>query len=272
MKSLRDFLAGHAQNGIISFSVQAWAVRDFRLPFPVVEETILKLGLLPARYRRNQDALSQADQFSLFKSRVAVIGCGGLGGYILEILARVGVGHITVVDPDIFDDHNLNRQLLSETSTLGLSKVEAAVARVRRTNPAVTVTPVKRAFTRKSGGTLLKHVRVAVDALDSIALRLDLADVCREWGIPLVHGGIGGWFGQVTTQFPGEETLKKIYSRRARDKGIEEDQGNLSFVAPLVAGFQAAETVKIILDRGNTLRGRMLFINLLNVEIVDVVL
>jgi len=272
VKSLREFLVAHAQNGVISFSVQAKAVREFRLPFPVVEETILKTNLLPSRYLRNQETLSQADQFSLFRSRVAVIGCGGLGGYIVEALARVGIGHITVIDPDVFDDHNLNRQLLSETGTLGLSKAEAAVGRVRRINPAVTVAPVKRVFTRENGGMLLKHARAAVDALDSIGLRLDLADVCMEMGIPLVHGSIGGWYGQVTTQFPGEDTLRKIYSGRSHDKGIEDRLGNLSFMACLVAGFQAAEVVKIILDQGKTLRGRMLSINLLDVEIVDVAL
>lgn len=272
VENLRGFLLARAQNGIISFSVQAKAVREFRLPFPIVEETILKMNLLPSRYLRNQETLSQADQFSLFRSRVAVIGCGGLGGYIVEALARVGIGHITVIDPDVFDDHNLNRQLLSETGTLGLSKAEAAVGRVRRVNPAVTITPMKIVFTRENGKVLLRHVRVAVDALDSIGLRLDLADVCRETDVPLVHGSIGGWYGQVATQFPGEETLRKIYSRRPHDKGIEEKLGNLSFMAQLVAGFQAAEVVKIILDQGKTLRGRMLSINLLDVEIVDVVL
>jgi len=272
VKDLRDFLSNRAQSGVVSFSTQAKAVREFRLPFPIVEETIFKLNLLPARYLRNRETLSQTDQISLFKSRVAVIGCGGLGGYIIEALARIGIGHITVVDPDVFDDHNLNRQLYSETSTLGLSKVEAAAGRVRRINPAVTVTPVKRVFKKENSEMLLRHARVAVDALDSIGVRLDLADVCREMGVPLVHGSIGGWFGQVATQFPGEETLQKIYSCRSQDKGIEEKWGNLSFMAALVAGFQAAEVVKIILNQGTTLRGRMLFINLLDAEIVEAAL
>jgi molybdopterin/thiamine biosynthesis adenylyltransferase len=272
VQNLKGFLLARAENGIISFSVQAEAVREFRVPFPIVEETILKLDLLPARYLRNQGTLSRADQFSLFKSRVAVIGCGGLGGYIIEALARIGIGHITAIDPDVFDDHNLNRQLYSETATLGLSKAEVAFSRVRRINPAVAVTPVKGFFTREKGEKLLKGARVAVDALDSIEVRLELADVCRETGIPLVHGSIGGWYGQVTAQFPGDETLRKIYSRQTHDKGIEEKWGNLSFVAPLVAGLQAAEVVKIILDQGNTLRGKMLFINLLDGEIVHLAL
>lgn len=272
MKSLRDFLAAHAQNSIVSFSTQAKAVREYRLPFPVVEEAALDLNLLPARYLKNEEALSRSDQRCLFRSRVAVIGCGGLGGYIVEALARAGIGHLTVVDPDVFDDHNLNRQLLSETATLGMSKAEAAAKRVRRINPAVTVTPERLAFTKERGGKLLRNARVAVDALDSIGTRLELADVCCERGLPLVHGSIGGWYGQVATQYPGETTLQKIYSRSSGDRGVEEKLGNLSFTAPLVAGFQAAEVIKIILNQGNTLRGRMLFINLLDLEIVTLAL
>jgi len=272
VKSLKEFLAAHARNTIVSYSTQAKAVREYRLPFSVVEETALDLNLLPARYLRNGESLSRADQLCLFRSRVAVIGCGGLGGYIVEILARAGIGHLTVVDPDVFDDHNMNRQLLSETATLGMSKVEAAAHRVKRINPAVTVTPAKIAFTKEKSAQLLRNARVAVDALDSIGTRLELADVCREKGIPLVHGSIGGWYGQVTTQFPGENTLQKMYRHSSGDRGVEEKLGNLSFTASLVAGIQAAEVIKIILNQGNTLRGRMLFIDLLDLEFVNLAL
>jgi len=268
VREIRDYLIAHSQRGVLPLSVQAKAVREFNLSFSDVEETALESNLLPARYERNRETLSQANQLSLFRSKVAVIGCGGLGGYIVEELARIGVGHITVIDPDVFEDHNLNRQLYSRPDTLGLSKTEVAADRLRRINPAVTVVPVKDAFTRENGRALLKGTQVVADALDSIRLRLDLASVCRQLQVPLVHGSIGGWYGQVTTQFPGEETLQKIYPV-SHDKGIEEDLGNLSFMAPLIASFQVAEIVKVVLNEGATLRGKMLSINLFDLDIVE---
>ena len=82
-----------------------------------------------------------ADQLRLFRSRVAVIGCGGLGGYLIEQLARLGVGTLVLVDPDVFEEHNLNRQLLSSPAHLGIPKVDVARERVAAINPAVTVEP-----------------------------------------------------------------------------------------------------------------------------------
>src|SRR6185369_11130027 len=105
-------------------------------------------------------------------------GCGGLGGYIIEQLARLGVGELVVVDPDVFEEHNLNRQILSSLDNLGKSKVAAAVERVGAINPAVTVTPFEMAFCTANGPELLAGTRLVVDALDNIPTRLDLAEVC----------------------------------------------------------------------------------------------
>jgi molybdopterin/thiamine biosynthesis adenylyltransferase len=108
------------------------------------------------------------------------------------------------------------------------------------------------------------------DALDSIPRRLELAEVCEKCGIPLVHGSVGGWYGQVTTQFPGERTLQKIYPRYHRERGIEKDLGNLSFVVPTIASIEVAEIVKILLGEGSTLRGKMLALNLLDMEFTEI--
>jgi len=104
MESLKECLLARAENGLIHLSIQTWAVQNFGLPFSAIEDAILELDLLPARYQRNQRSLSCGQQLSLFRGKVAVIGCGGLGGYIVEELARVGVGNITIVDPDTFEE------------------------------------------------------------------------------------------------------------------------------------------------------------------------
>jgi molybdopterin/thiamine biosynthesis adenylyltransferase len=207
------------------------------------------------------------DQLTLFRSSVAVVGCGGLGGYVVEELARLGVGRIVVIDPDLFEEHNLNRQLFSSPSNLGRPKVEAAAARINEINPAVTLVPVQAAFSPENGAELLGGCRVAVDALDTIKVRLELAAACTALAIPLVHGAIAGWFGHVSTQFPGDETLQTIYSAWKSGKGIEETLGNPSFTPAVVAGLEVAEVCKLLLGQGTPLRGRQLIMDLLSMEI-----
>ncbi|MDQ1336241.1 MAG: Thiamine biosynthesis protein ThiF [Thermodesulfobacteriota bacterium] len=270
MEGIRKCLLARAEKGLIHLSVQTWAAQTFGLPFSAIEGAILEMGLLPARYQRNQQSLSCRQQLSLFRGQVAVIGCGGLGGYIVEELARLGVGNITVVDPDTFDEHNLNRQLFSKLANLGQPKVTVAADRIKEINPAVTIEPVRNTFSGKNGRELIEQVKVVADALDSIPRRLELAEVCDKCGIPLVHGSVGGWYGQVTTQFPGEYTLQKIYSRYNHERGIEKYLGNLSFVVPMIASIEVAEIVKILLGEGSTLRGKVLSLNLLDMEFTEI--
>lgn len=270
MKEISAYLHKQLANGLLPWEAQCAAVARFGLSHADVEGTALANGLLPARYQRNRTMISAAEQLLLFKSRIAVIGCGGLGGYVIEELARLGAGHIVAIDPDIFEEHNLNRQLLATTRNLGVAKAEAAQARVNEINPAVTVTPIREAFTPANGRELLDGVTVAVDALDSISCRLELAEICTGMLIPLVHGAIGGWYGHVTTQLPGDTTVQDIYRNWIEGKGIEKELGNPSFTPAVVASLQVAEVCKIVLGRGDLLRHRKLSIDLLDMEFNEI--
>ena len=270
MKQLQIFLRGLADGDLVSWSAQVEAARRFELPLSRVEEETLALGLLPARYQRNRQGISVQQQRTLFGSRVAVIGCGGLGGYIIEELARLGVGTIIAIDPDVFEEHNLNRQILSTPATLGRPKVEAAAARVAEINPAVTVAKFQVFYSYKNGAELLHDADVVVDALDSIPTRLALAETCAELDVPLVHGAIGGWYGQVATQYPGDDTIQRMYGRWVEGKGVEQQLGNPSFTPAVIASIQTAEVCKILLGVGEPLRNRKLFINLLDMEFEEV--
>jgi len=268
--TMQDFLRNRADGDLLSWSAQTAAMERFNLPCRVVEELSLALGLLPARYQRNRQSISTAQQLGLFRSRVAVIGCGGLGGYVLEELARLGVGTIVAVDPDVFEEHNLNRQLLATPSTLGRPKVVVAAARISEINPAVTVVPYRLAYDTANGNELLRGSNVVVDALDSIPTRLALAESCADLGIPLVHGAIGGWYGQVTTQLPGDDTLQQIYRHWASGKGVEQQLGNPAFTPAVVASLQVAEVCKLLMGEGKPLRRRKLVINLLDMEFEEI--
>lgn len=213
------------------------------------------------RYSRNMKMLSERENKLLRKSCVAVVGCGGLGGGIVEMLGRLGVGHIIAVDGDNFEPSNLNRQLLSHTKNLGTSKAQAAVERMRLVNPDIKVTGIKELIQLENGRTLLAEANVIVDAVDRIHTRMMLQELAEELKVPLVHGAIGGWYGQVMTVLPGDKTLNLIYGGEIT-QGIEKELGNPSFTPALVGSIQVSEVVKLIINRGGLLRHRMLYIDL----------
>jgi molybdopterin/thiamine biosynthesis adenylyltransferase len=262
MDALKAFLLKSARGDLLPWQAQVRAMKRFGLSCRQIEEGAFDLKLLPARYSRNREALSTEEQHRLFRSAVAVVGCGGLGGYVIEELARLGVGTIRVIDPDVFEEHNLNRQILCTIRGLGKAKVAAARARVAAVNPAVLVEPVQEALSDTNGADLLKGVQAVADTLDSVPTRIILADICETLGLPLVHGAIGGWYGQITTQMPGDRSVQKIYGVGRNHAGIEKTLGNPAFTPPVVASLEAAELCKVLLGHGSTLRRRVLFIDL----------
>ena len=270
MTALQTFLKENAVGVLIPWQLQQRAAEKFQLTVAEVETVILQAEFLPARYQRNQQMISTAQQLQLLQSQVAVVGCGGLGGYILEELARLGVGQIVAIDPDVFEEHNLNRQLLSSIELLGTAKTDAAVQRIAEINPAVKVRPINLAFGKENGQDMFAGVDLVIDAVDNVPTRLDLAEACCQINVPLVHGAIAGWYGQVVTVYPGEDTLQKLYAKWDGGKGIEAKLGNPSFTPAVVASLQVAEACKLLLGLGGTLRKRMLSVNLLDMQFDEI--
>ena len=267
MKKLDEFLKTHAQGDLFPWNEHKQAMKEFGLTCRQVEQAALTLNILPARYQRNRKTITTLQQLKLFQSKVAVVGCGGLGGYIIEELARLGVGMIKAIDPDVFEEHNLNRQILCKVSDLGKPKAKVAQKRVKVVNPAIKIIPIDKPFSKENGIELLNGMDAVVDALDSVPTRIELSECCETLKIPMVHGTIGGWYGQITTQFPGDGTVQMIYKNCKDAKGVERMLGNPSFTPAVVASLQVAEVCKLLIDQGTPLRKKMLFINLLNMEI-----
>jgi molybdopterin/thiamine biosynthesis adenylyltransferase len=270
MAELLAWLKERAKGDLLLWADQLSAANRFKVSVRDVENAALENGLLPARYQRNRNMFCLDDQLKLFKSKVAVIGCGGLGGYIIEELARLGVGTIVAVDPDVFEEHNMNRQLLATPDFLGIKKVAAAARRVDRVNPAVELLPVGLAFGMDNGKRILEGCHIAVDALDSIAVRLELAEICQEESIPLVHGAIAGWYGYLMTQYPDERSLQKFFAHNSQESGLEKHLGNPSFTPAVVASLEVAEVCKILLNQGTPTRRRCLSIDLYDMEFVEI--
>lgn len=223
------------------------------------------------RYSRNQNSITIEENIILNRSSACVIGCGGLGGYVIEVLGRIGVGKITVVDGDVFDKSNLNRQLLSDEASLGYNKALKAKDRLNVINSEIKVNAITEMLNLKNGIEIINGHDVIIDALDNIKSRLLLEDLCGATQIPLIHGSVGGWYGQVSTIYPGDNILHKIY-REDMEKGLETELGNLSYVVANIASIQGCEAVKVILKKANTLRNKILMIDLLNMEheVIDI--
>jgi len=218
---------------------------------------------LEKRYIKNLNALSESDVVKLNKSHVCLIGCGGLGGNILESISRIGIEKITAVDGDIFDESNLNRQLLSNSENLGLSKVIEAKHRVELINPNVDFTGLKNIITKKNIDNIIpKNVDCIIDAVDNVKTRFLLEEFAEKNEIPLIHGAIGGWYGQVSLVMPGDKTISKIYQEKSDEITPEEPMGNLPFLASLVASIEVSELIKLLTDKGDLLRNKMLYIDL----------
>lgn len=210
------------------------------------------------RYARNIGTLTPEENELLRTKRAAIVGCGGLGGYILEMLGRLGVGHLTVIDGDVFAPSNLNRQLLSDTGNIGSSKVLAAAERMKLVNPDIAVTPVAAVLDEDNALALLRNHDVVMDALDNIPSRLAIARACAALQIPLVHGAIHAWYGQVATILPGDDTMERIYQSPEFQKNLR--PSNPSFTPALVAALQVAEAVKLLTGRGTLLSGGTLLL------------
>lgn len=212
------------------------------------------------RYVKNMPALSLAENQLISKKRVCITGCGGLGGFVMEILARIGVGHLTLIDGDIFVESNLNRQLLADMDSLGRNKASQGKERLKKVNPLISVIAYDLMLTEANAKEILADHDVVVDALDNLPTRKLLQKNCEELNLPLVHGAIGGWFGQATTIFPGDGTFDLLYPA---DKGVVTQLGNPAFLPPLIAAVEAGEVLKILLGRGEGLRKKLFHVDLL---------
>lgn len=244
----------------VSFaSMQSLALRE-GVAQGDLERLALSEGFMPRRYLRNLGTIGIRGQLRLLESSVAVFGLGGLGGFVVELLARLGIGSLVLVDGDRFSDDNLNRQVLSAPANLGAWKAEAAAQRVSAVNQAVAVRLLKERVARLEMEDALEGCDLAVDALDNIPSRLDLQSACAARGVPFVHGAIAGFSGQVMTVFPGDAGMSLLY-QEGQEHGVELATGNPATTPAIVAALQAQEAVKVITGIGEPLRHRLLFLN-----------
>lgn len=233
------------------------------LPQGEVEIVCLENFVIPMRYLRNIGTTGIDGQIKLLRSKAVVCGAGGLGGTIIELLARQGVGHLVIIDNGRFVENNLNRQIVATESDLRRPKVKVAAERVRRINSAVRVTPVNRLLDTSNAGDLIAGADVVLDGLDNLAARLSVAAACDKLKIPFVHGAIAGFNGQLMTVCPGDKGLGAVYGQDTGkgSYGLEKLTGNPPATPAVIAAWEVQEAVKIITGTGTLVRNRLIFLD-----------
>jgi len=240
---LLTFLKEQTCDGFLPLQSSYAAMDRFPCNFREVEEMALKNGILPLRYKRNQKTISTGEQYRLFQSTVLIIGCGGLGGFISEMLTRIGVGNLILCDGDVFEEHNMNRQNFSSPKTLGRLKAEVLKEKLEEINPALQVRTITTFFAPEKDVHLIHEADVIVDALDNPDLKCLLARLCYEKQKAFVHGAIAGYYSQFATS----ALLEPLYAQKG--DGVEKKVGNPSFTVCFAASIQSTEVVKLLLGK-----------------------
>jgi len=215
------------------------------------------------RYSRHiiMDEVGPEGQAKLLDSRVLVVGAGGLGAPVIQYLAAAGVGTLGVVDDDVVERSNLQRQVIHGDDDIGRTKVDSAAAFVENLNPDVDVETYETRLTKENVEEIVPGHDVVVDASDNFPTRYLLNDFCRLREIPIAHGAIYKFEGQITTLAPEGPCYRCLFPE-APEPGTVPDcatTGVLGVLPGTVGCIQATEAVKLVLDAGETLTGRLLF-------------
>lgn len=206
-------------------------------------------------------------QEALLRARVLVVGAGGLGSPLLLYLAAAGVGTLGVIDDDVVDLSNLQRQVLHDTHAVGQAKTDSAVARLQALNPDVTVQGINARLTAANALALVGDYDLVADGSDNFATRFLINDACRLAGKPLVSAAILRFDGQIATFRPqtGSPCYRCLFPEPPPPDRIPScaQAGVLGAMAGVMGALQAVEVVKELLGIGDSLAGRLLLVDVL---------
>ena len=222
-----------------------------------------------SRYLRQQtlEQIGFEGQKQLLESRVLVIGAGGLGCPLLQILASTGVGYLTLVDFDRIATHNLARQMLFRNEDVGRYKTEVVAEYLKAYFPDCKVAYHTALFHENNASELIRNHDVVVDATDDINTRYLISDFCILLNKPLVFAALYKFEGQMTVfNYKGGPSLRCLYPKKPQYQEIPscEQSGMLATVSSSLAQFQATEVIKVLLDLPGVLSGSLWYYDFLN--------
>jgi len=206
------------------------------------------------RYKRQIQLFGDDGQERLKQAHIFIAGAGGLGSPIALYLAVAGIGTLTVVDKDVVDQSNLNRQVLHYDKDIGRKKTASAEKKLKMANPDIMVKAIDATIDASNAGTLIGNADGIVDAMDNYPTRYLLNDAAIKKNIPLFHGGVQGFYGQATTIIPHETACLRCIFPHAPP---QEPFPVVGVTPGLIGMVQATEVLKYLLGEGNLLTNRL---------------
>ena len=224
-----------------------------------------------SRYERHISLpeIGEKGQQKLLESRVVIIGAGGLGSPAALYLAAAGVGTIGVVDMDTVEESNLQRQILHSTETIGKNKVDSAEKTLSALNPDVNVITYNTLLNKENAIEVIENYDVVVDGTDNLQTRYLINDASVKTGIPVVHGSIFQYEGQITVFDPKNGPTYRDVFPEPPENGTApncSEAGVLGVLPGIVGSIQALETIKLILEIGEGLSGRLIVFDALEMS------
>jgi molybdopterin/thiamine biosynthesis adenylyltransferase/rhodanese-related sulfurtransferase len=241
----------------------AWKRAGYPFELPVVLDKEQQI-----RYSRHTmlPEVGEAGQIKLLKSRVLLLGAGGLGAPSSVYLAAAGVGTIGLIDDDVVDLSNLQRQIIHAQDRLGMPKVESAKIALGGLNPDVKVIPHKMRLTSENVLSVLADYDLVVDGADNFPTRYLLNDASLKLGIPVIHASIFRFEGQLTAFVPGEGPCYRCLYPQPPPPDMApscQEAGVLGVLPGVIGTLQANEALKILLGIGTSLAGRLIIFDAL---------
>ena len=203
----------------------------------------------------------------LNNTHILVIGCGGLGGYVIESFVRLGFMNITAVDGDSFDKSNLNRQLYATSNTIGLNKAIVAKDRAQTINRNINFIAVSQHLNSINAEELISTCSIIIDALDNSETRLLLEDLAAKYNKPIIHGAINSYLGEIAIAMPNDNLLHSLYKRN-NDKTLDNNVTSCSIVANL----EVNEACKLLENKPHLNRNELLLIDLETLEFNKIII
>ena len=227
------------------------------------------------RYSRHLllDKVGLKGQLKLKNAHVLVIGAGGLGCPILMYLSAAGVGHIGIIDFDIIDESNLQRQILFDSKDIGKSKVLTAKRKLAIQNPHIKITAYNQVLSNQNAIDIFQEYEIIVDGTDNFSTRYMVSDACVLTEKPLVYGAIHKFEGQVSVfNYKNGPTYRCLFPTPPESESTPScsEAGVIGVLPGIIGTQQANETIKIILEIGNIMSGRLLIYDALQPSFLEI--
>ena len=218
------------------------------------------------RYARHTilKEVGEKGQEIICNAKVLIVGAGGLGSPALLYLCAAGIGTIGIMDDDVVSESNLQRQILYDANCIGIPKVAIASSQLQALNPKCKIHAMQGRLTSSNAKEIIANYDVVVDATDNLLTRYVINDACVYSGKPFVYGSICEFEGQVSVfNYKGGPTYRDLYPYHNGVSDFQQPLGVIGALPGVVGSIQASETIKVLLDRRDTLSGKLLLIDLL---------